>query len=127
MSAVWLNDPVPAPPLSVDPLLSYARRDGDAIRVVLSLPTATFKRREVWLRLQGDEGGVLTDAQVTEEDGRLRVVGSVPRIELPDGVYRLKLRIRPEGPLRNLRTRLLVSDAQPVALLPKFEADAVVS
>jgi hypothetical protein len=49
----------------------------------------------------------------------------VPRSELPDGVWRLKLRVGPNAPLRNLRTRLLVKGAQPVALLPTFAADVV--
>lgn len=120
-----MNVQVPADPLPVDPLLSYARRDGDAIRVVLSLPTATFKRRQVWVRFQGDEGGVRALAEVTDRDGRLQAEVSVPRSDLPDGLWRLKLRAGPNAPLRSLRTKLLVSDSQPIALLPKFGSDAV--
>jgi hypothetical protein len=120
-----LNDAVPAAPLPVDPLLSYARRDGDAIRVVLTLPTARFRRRRVLLRLQGKDGGVRARGTVTEHGDGRRVEVTIPRSELPDGVWRLKIRVAPNAPLRNLRTRLLVSDTQPVALLPKFEGHAI--
>lgn len=116
---------MPADPLPVDPLLSYARRDGDAIRVVLVLPTARFRRRQVWLRLQGDDGGVRAAGAVTDHGEGRRVEATIPRSELPDGTWRLKLRVQPQAPLRNLRTRLLVSDTRPVALLPRFDAAVV--
>jgi hypothetical protein len=120
-----LNGAVPADPLPVDPLVSYARRDGDAIRVVLVLPTARFKRGQVWLRFQGEGGGHRAAGSVTEHGEGRRVEVIIPRSELADGVWRLKLRVQPKAPLRNLRTRLLVSDTQPVALLPKFDSAVV--
>jgi hypothetical protein len=120
-----LNDAVPAAPLTVDPLLSYARRDGDAIRVVLTLPTARFRRRRVLLRFQGPDGGVRARGTVTEHGDGRRVEATVPRSELPDGIWRLKLRVGQNAPLRNLRTRLLVKGTQPVALLPTFATDVV--
>lgn len=116
---------MPAPPLPVDPQLSFARRDGDAIRVILVLPTASFQRRQVRLRFQGDGGSARAFGMVTAHGAGRRVEATIPRSELPDGVWRLKLRVQPKGPLRNLRTKLLVSDTQPVALLPRFGADVV--
>lgn len=123
--ASLLNGRVPADALTVDPLLSYARGDGDAIKVVLVLPAAGIKRRHVWLRLQGADGGVGARADVTRSETGQRVEASIPRSGLPDGIWRLKLRVGPNGPPRSLRTRLVVNDRQPVALLPKFTADVV--
>ena len=121
-----LNDLVPADVLPVDPLLSYARSDGNAIKVVLILPTARFKARRVRLRLQGEDGrSVRALGTVTDHGDGRRVEVRAPRSELPDGMWRLKLRVGPNAPLRNLRTKLLLSDTQPVALLPKFGADVV--
>lgn len=116
---------MPADPLPVDPLLSYARRDGDAVRVVLTLPSARFKRPNVRLRLQGADGTVRARGTVTEHGEGRRVEATIARSELPDGLWRLKLRVGPNAPLRNLRTRLLVSDTQPVALLPDFDGHAI--
>ena len=104
-------------PVDPDFLLSYARRDGDALRVVLVLPDdAEVSGPQVFLRFEQHDTGFRVPATLTRTDGKARVEVSVPRERLPDGVWHLKLREKDPG-LRNLRARILLHGDQPVALL----------
>jgi len=108
---------MPAPSLAVDPLLSFARRDGDAVRLVLALPDDTgLDSPRLFVRFQNGDSGFRAAASLERSSTGLRVNISVPRAQLGDGVWRLRLR---EGgsPLRPLHARLLVHGDQPVALL----------
>ena len=104
-------------PIAVDSLLSYARLDGDAVRVVLALPEDSgLAGRRVSVRFQSDQTRVRVPASLERLDGRTRLEVAVPREKLADGLWQLKLR-EAGPPLRNLRTRLLLDAHQPVALL----------
>jgi hypothetical protein len=104
---------------AVDPdfLLSYARRDGDALRVVLVVPDdAGIAGPQVFVRFEQHDTGFRVPAKLTRADAAARVEVSVPRAQLADGVWHLKLREQ-DKPLRNLRARILIHGDQPVALL----------
>ena len=104
-------------PVDPDFLLSYARRDGDDVRVVLALPDdADVAGPEVFVRFEQHDTGFRVPAALTQADGATRVEVSVPREQLADGVWNLKLR-EPDQPLRNLGARILLHGDQPVALL----------
>jgi len=104
-------------PVDPDFLLSYARRDGDALRVVLVLPhDADVTGDRVFVRFEKQDTGFRVPATLTQVDGTTRLETSVPRADLDDGVWNLKLR-QPDQPLRNLRARVLLHGDQPVALL----------
>jgi hypothetical protein len=108
---------MPAPPLAVDSLLSFARLDGDTVRLVLALPDdAGLDAPRLFIRFQKGETGFRAPASLERSPEGLRVDVSVPREQLTGGVWRLRLR---EGgsPLRNLHARLLLHGDQPVALL----------
>ncbi|MET0525858.1 MAG: hypothetical protein ABWZ91_13720 [Nocardioides sp.] len=103
----------------VDPLLSYARRAGDNVRVVLvvdpgDVPHAT----DLALQLRDDE---VLDAPATvtrADEGRARIEALVPGARLEGGTWRMKLVNPASGERRNLQTRVLVRAGMPVALLP---------
>lgn len=106
-------------PFHVDPLLSYARRDGDAVLVRLVLrDDPDLVPGGATLRLHADEDVRRVRVRVDLVDGRPTIRASIPSAGL--GAHRVwRMRLRPDDrELRNLRTRLLVSDRQPVALLP---------
>ena len=104
-------------PIEPDFVLSYARRDGDAVRVVLALPDdADVVGPQVFVRFEQHDTAVRAAATLTRADGPVRVAVTVPREQLVDGVWRLKLRERDEPP-RSLRARVLIHGDQPVALL----------
>jgi len=104
-------------PVDPDFVLSYARRDGDAVRVVLALPDdAQVVGPQVFVRFEQRDTAFRVPATLTRVDGAVRVEVTVPRKDLADGVWRLKLR-EEDKPLRNLRARVLVHGYQPVALL----------
>jgi hypothetical protein len=104
-------------PVHPDFLLSYARRDGDSIRVVLALPDdADVAGSHVFVRFEQHDTGFRAPATLTRANGAARVEVTVPREHLADGVWHLKLREQAK-PLRNLRTRILIHRDQPVALL----------
>jgi hypothetical protein len=104
-------------PLEPDFLLSYARRDGDAVRLVLALPDdADVAGPQVFVRFDQHDTGFRTAATLTRAHGATRVEVSVPRERLADGVWHLKLRDQ-DKPLRNLRARILLHGDQPLALL----------
>ena len=113
------SDP-PADPSSdplTDDVLSYARLDGDAVRLVLTLAEdAEVAGPRVFVRFQNDEARLRFPAALERATGRSRVDLSVPREQLADGVWRLALRER-GGPVHDLGARLLLHRDQPVALL----------
>ena len=107
--------------MSPDPLaddvLSYARLDGDAVRVVLTLAgDAHVAGPRVFIRFQNDESRLRFPAALEHAMGRTRVEVSVPREQLADGVWHLALRER-GGSVHDLGARLLLHRDQPVALL----------
>ena len=108
-------------PMATDPitddLLSYARRDGDDIRVVLTLAEGTtVAGPDVFVRFVNGETRLRFAATVEDSAGRSRVQVSAPRSELADGVWRLKLR-EAGGSVTDLGARVLLHGDQPVALL----------
>jgi hypothetical protein len=103
-------------PVDPDFLMSYARRDGDAVRLVLALPDdAEVAGPQVFVRFEQHDTGFRAAATLTRAKGAARVEVSVPRERLADGVWHLKL--RDQDTLRNLRARILLHRDQPVALL----------
>jgi hypothetical protein len=100
-----------------DDLLSYARLDGEAVRVVLTLAQdAGVAGPQVFVRFQNDETRQRFPATLEHSTGRLRVEVSVPRDQIADGTWRLRLR-ESGGALHDLGARLLLHHDQPVALL----------
>jgi hypothetical protein len=125
-SSATTRAPQPAP---VEGVASYARRVGDEIRVLLTLPDAMTDRvgqrlthRRVWVRFSRKVDGVARRhralAEVTMGDKPV-VVATIPVADLGVGVWNLSLRIGREGPVVPLEARLLLTDTdrQPLALL----------
>jgi len=108
---------MPSAPI-VDDLLSFARRDGDRLRVVLTMAGhAELSGRRVFVRFQNGEARHRFPATLERVGGRMRVEVSVARDELLDGVWRLRLRDGRGGTLHDLGARVLLHPEQPVALL----------
>jgi hypothetical protein len=106
------------PVLPVDPLLSYARRIGGAIKIVLVVgPTEEPIAAEVDLRLRDGEAIDVPTIVATLEKQQTRVEALVPEGRLRDGTWKLKLVDAATKERRNLRTRLLVRSGMPIALL----------
>jgi hypothetical protein len=104
-------------PIAVDSVLSYARVDGDAVRVVLALPEdADPPGHRIFIRFEGEQAHLRAPASLERSDGRTRIEVSVPRGQLADGLWHLKLR-EGGGSLRSSGARLLLDARQPVALL----------
>ncbi len=108
------------PSLRVDPLLSYARRIGDDLKVVLVVgPDDEPVAPDVVLRLRDAEKVVDQPVTVTSLDGRrARVEAAIPAQALPEGTWKMKLVGPPGTERRNLQTRVLLRSGMPVALLP---------
>jgi hypothetical protein len=105
--------------LRVDPLLSYARRSGDTVKVILGLEGEVAPSSDLALRLHADEGQHDVPVTVTESGpGRLRVVAVVDGNQVPEGTWRMKLVDPSGGGRHNLQTRVLIKSGMPVALLP---------
>jgi len=104
-------------PIATDDLLSYARLDGDDVRVVLGLPDGEVTGPRVLIRFQNDTEHFRARGLVDQASGRTTVTVRVPRTQLTDGVWHLRLRQDAESPLRDLGARLLVRGDPPVALL----------
>lgn len=127
---MWNPGHVPtAMPAPVEAVSSYARRVGDDVKIVLTLPDAMTERvgqrlthRRVWVRLSrridGDQQRCRVLAEVTPGE-RPVVTASVPVADVPAGVWQLALRVGQEGPVVPLEARLLTTDTatQPLALL----------
>lgn len=104
-------------PLQVDPLLSYARRLDEDIRIVLQVhPSDDLSANQAFLRLLGPDEARRVRATVTPLSKRVLIEALVPADQLTPGTWRLKLRLG-DSTLRNLRSRLILSPGQPVALL----------
>ena len=100
-----------------DDLLSFARLEGDAVRVVLALTDeAQVADGKLFVRFQDDQTRLRFPATLEQADGRRRVEVTVPRDQLADGVWRLRLR-EAGGSVHDLGARLLLHGDQPVALL----------
>jgi hypothetical protein len=109
---------MPSGPIPTDSLLSYARVDGESVRVVLALPDhAEVAGPQVLVRFQAGEHHFRTRGQVVDSAGRTRVEVTVRRAQVADGVWHLRLRQDAQSPLRDLGARLLVRGDMPVALL----------
>jgi hypothetical protein len=108
---------MPTAPLT-DDLLSYARLDGDALRVVLVLTEgAEVNGPQVFVRFQDGEERHRFRASLEQAAGRARVEVMVPRQELAVGVWHLRLRDGRGGTVHDLGARVLLHGDQPVALL----------
>ena len=118
-----------AKPAPVEAVSSYARRVGDEIKIVLTLPDAMTDRvgqrltnRRVWVRFSRKVDDVQQRcralAEVTTGD-RPVVTASIPVAEVPAGTWQLALRVGQQGPVVPLEARLLTTDTatQPLALL----------
>lgn len=109
---------MPAGPVEVDSTLSYARFEGDALRVVLALPDdSDVAGKRLFVRFQGNGTGFRVPASLDRSSGSATVKVSVPRAQLDDGTWQLKLREGGGSPLRSLGARVLLHADQPVALL----------
>lgn len=107
------------PVLRVDPLLSYARRVGDGIRVVLVVgPAEQPIGADVVLRFR--DGDVVDHpvTVVTADEGRSRIEALIPGDRLAEGTWRMKLVDPTGGDRLNLQTRVLIRPGMPIALLP---------
>ena len=110
-------------PLHVDELASFARRDGDQIRVVLRVAAdPDLQAEQAFVRFQGPDSAARAAAVVTPDGDAYRVEARVPEVDLGVGVWRLKFRPS-QQPLRNLQTRLVIADGIPLALLPGRSPD----
>lgn len=104
--------------LRVDPLLSYARRAGGDIKLVLVVaPAEEPISTDVLLRLHDDEAVDHPVSLTSLEDGRTRVQATIPTGTLREGTWRMKF-VSPGDQRMNLQTRLLIRSGMPIALLP---------
>lgn len=102
----------------VEPVGTYARKSGDAVRLQLQLPDAPeLEEPTLRLRARNGKGVVEAPAEVRPAGGGVIVTAGVPREDLRPGVWRVALRPEPDGPFRPLQARLLINDRQPIALL----------
>lgn len=121
---------VSQPQQPIESTMSYARRVGDQVKVVITLPDALqstvgrgLTRKRVWLRFrhQVDEGHSTLRAPVTVDDSGDKpvLVAEIAAAELPPSVWNLALRVGAGdgGTVVPLEARLLISDRQPIALL----------
>ena len=112
------------PGLRVDPVLSYARRAGSRVQVVLEV-VGEPPSGDVMVRLHADRS-VDEPATVTPSGaGRFAVDLHVDAERLGEGTWRMRL-VDPTGDEpQNLQTRLLLRSGMPVALLPGRPPDTV--
>jgi hypothetical protein len=109
---------MPTEPIAVDSLLSYARLDGDHLRLVLALPQDTeVGGRRLFVRFGNGETGFRAAASLERSAAGVTVEVAVPRHQIGDGVWSLRLREGGASRPRNLRARVLLHGDQPVALL----------
>lgn len=103
----------------VEAIASYAHRAKGTVRLVLQLPGAEpTDGANATVRLAGQRGTVRAKATVTATDPGVRVEATVPAKELPPDIWRIAVRLDPEGPFLRVQARLLTSRTQPIALLP---------
>ena len=114
----------PMPGLRVDPLLSYARRAGSRVQVVLEV-VGERPSGDVMVRLHADRS-VDEPATVTPSGaGRFVIDLHVDADRLGDGTWRMRLIDPGADEPQNLQTRLLLRSDMPVALLPGPPPDTV--
>jgi hypothetical protein len=112
------------PGLRVDPLLSYARRAGSRVQVVLEV-VGERPSGDVMVRLHADRS-VDEPATVTPSGaGRFVIDAHVDADRLGDGTWRMRLIDPAADEPQNLQTRLLLRSDMPVALLPGPPPDTV--
>ena len=106
------------PDLRVDPLLSYARRSGETVKVVLEVEGEVPASSGLALRLHHEQGAHDVPVTVTASGpGRFRVDAVVDNDQVGEGTWRMKL-VDPGGAGRhNLQTRVLIRAGMPVAVL----------
>jgi hypothetical protein len=108
----------PMAALSVDPLLSYARRLGEDIKLVLVVDTSDEPvAADAALRLHAEESIDVPISVTPLSETRTRVEAVVSTGTLADGTWRMKL-VAPDGERSNLQTRVLIRSGMPIALLP---------
>jgi hypothetical protein len=131
VETVWFASHVPTEttPVPVVAVASYARREGDSIRIVLTLHDdlsdqvgGRLTHRQVFLRLghRTDDGRASLRVPVEVTPGPSpRLVAQVPVADVPPATWHLALRVGRGGPLLKLEARLLTTDTsvQPLALL----------
>ncbi|MCD4532642.1 hypothetical protein LRP67_00875 [Nocardioides sp. cx-169] len=107
--------------IDVDVVHSYARRVGDRVRLVLTLPADTaLEGRRVWVRLvpKHDAEPFRVSTDLTRDERGWRLEAYAEAASLTPGLWKLWLRVGKGGPLPRLQAVLLMSDTQPIALLP---------
>ena len=112
------------PEVRVDPLLSYARRAGARVQVVLEV-VGEPPSGDVMVRLHADRS-VDEPATVTPSGaGRFRVDAHLDADRLGEGTWRMRLIDSAGDEPQNLQTRLLLRAGMPVALLPGRPPDTM--
>ena len=112
------------PEVRVDPVLSYARRAGARVQVVLEM-VGEPPSGDVKVRLHADRS-VDESATVTPRGaGRFVVDVHVDADRLGEGTWRMRLIDSAGDEAQNLQTRLLLRNHMPVALLPGRPPDTV--
>ncbi|HET9422056.1 MAG TPA: hypothetical protein VFO49_13035 [Nocardioides sp.] len=107
------------PDLRVDPLLSYARRSGETVKLVLGVEGEAPSASGLALRLHDEQGQHDVPVTITENGpGRFRIDAVVDNSEVGEGTWRMKLVDPSTGGRHNLQTRVLIRADMPVALLP---------
>jgi hypothetical protein len=105
------------PELRVDPLLSYARRAGARVQVVLAV-TGESPSGDVKVGLRADRS-VDEPATITPSGaGRFVVDAHVDADRLGEGTWQMRLIDSAGAEPQDLQTRLLLRSHMPVALLP---------
>ena len=107
------------PDLRVDPLLSYARRSGETVKVILGVEGEVPASSGLALRLHDEQGTHDVPVTITESGpGRFRVDAVVDSNQVGEGTWRMKLVDQSGTGRHNLQTRVLIRAGMPVALLP---------
>lgn len=101
----------------IDETASFARRDADAVRLVLTV-TGEADLSDSGLRLTRGKRRVRASATADLRNGSWLVESRVPAARLKPGVWRLSVRADPDAKWQLVAARLLVGGEQPIALLP---------
>lgn len=102
-------------------VLSYARRSGKDLTLVIQLPNVTeIDSPDVQLRLRGQRDTARIAGTLTKDPDRPGAMlrARVPARSVKPDVYRIAMRPASGGEFGRIQARLLVGRAQPVALLP---------
>lgn len=105
------------PPAEIDLVLSYARRVGDVVELVLGDPQLDLDGAPPVVRLrQAGRRGVEREGRLVHDERGRRLVVRVPRKELGRGTWAVLLVGGPQGKVP-VQARLLVQGRRPVVLL----------